>query len=443
MNSLSLMRRSPGDPLIAADGRIITVGEFLAQAEALANQLPPAACLINLCRGRYAFSVAFAAVLMAGRTSLLPANRLQGTVRSLIDRYPDCAAISEDVIDGLECPLIQPGEAMAVRRRVDTIPEIAADHPAAIVFTSGSTGTASAVTKPWRTFHDSSRVNVARTGLADAPFHAVATVPAQHMWGLETSVLGPWFAPVVMADGQPFYAADVIDFLERLDAPRALISTPVHLRALVESGRTLPKLELILSATAPLSPKLAARLEHETGARVTEIYGCSEAGSLAHRRTALDEPWTLFEVFEASRSGEVTVIDAGHLPEPVELMDFLEFETGGRFRLAGRHADLVNIAGKRASLAELTQVLLDLPGVFDGVIFQPPETDHGPVSRLAAMVVAPGLTASQIRRQLHGRVDAAFMPRPLHVVEALPRAESGKLPRESLLALFERVSATA
>lgn len=443
MRKLALMHRSPDEPLIASSGRIVTVAEFIAQAETLADQLPPAAYLVNLCHGRYAFSVAFAAALIAGRTSLLPANRLATTVDGLIEQYPDSAVISEDPLDGLECPQIRPGEAMAVRGHAGTVPEIPADHLAAVVFTSGSTGKASAVAKPWRTFHDSSRVNVVRMGLADAPFHAVATVPAQHMWGLETSVLGPWFAPVVMADGQPFFAADVSDALERLEKPRALISTPVHLRALVESGRALPGLDLILSATAPLSPDLAARLERETGARVTEIYGCSEAGSLAYRRAALDEPWTFFELFEASRSGDATVINAGHLPEPVRLMDYLEFETDGRFRLAGRHADLVNIAGKRASLAELTQVLLDLPGVVDGVIFQPPESDLGPVTRLAAMVVAPGMTASEIRRQFGCRVDSAFMPRPLHVVEALPRADSGKLPRESLLKMFDRMRVTA
>lgn len=443
MRKLALLQRSPDESLIASGGRTVSVAEFLAQAEALAGQLPPAANLINLCRGRYAFSVAFAAALIAGRTSLLPANRLAATVDSLIEQYPDCAVISEDFMDGLECPQVRPNGAMAGCRRTDTVPEIPADHLAAIVFTSGSTGKASSVAKPWRTFHDSSRVNVVRMGLTDAPYHAVATVPAQHMWGLETSVLGPWFAPVVMSDGQPFFAADVSDALERLETPRALISTPVHLRAMIESGRALPRLDLILSATAPLSPDLAGRLERETGARVTEIYGCSEAGSLAYRRTALDEPWTLFELFEASRSGDVTVIKGGHLPEPVKLMDYLEFEADGGFRLAGRHADLVNIAGKRASLAELTQVLLDLPGVVDGVIFQPPECENGPVSRLAAMVVAPGMTVSEIRRQFGSRVDAAFMPRPLHLVEALPRADSGKLPRESLLKMFERMSVTA
>ncbi|MFW5926764.1 MAG: AMP-binding protein, partial [Wenzhouxiangella sp.] len=264
------MRRSPTEPLIVTDDRRLTAGEFLAQAQALTDRLPPAAYLINLCGDRHAFSVAFAAALISGRTNLLPGNRLAETVRSLIDAYPDCVAVSEEVIEGLECPQVQVGDCLNVRERIDSIPAIPGEQVAAVVFTSGSTGTASAIAKPWRTFHDSSRVNVTETGLDRDRICAVATVPPQHMWGLETSVLAPWFSSMVMADGQPFFAADVIAALEKLDRPRALISTPVHLRALIESGHAMPQVDLVLSATAPLSRRLAKRLEHDTGGRVIE-----------------------------------------------------------------------------------------------------------------------------------------------------------------------------
>jgi len=50
------------------------------------------------------------------------------------------------------------------------------------------------------------------------------------------------------------------------------------------------------------------------------------------------------------------------------------------------------------------------------------------VTRLAAYVVAPGLTNEALLRALRQRIDAAFLPRPLHFVEALPRNETGKLP---------------
>src|SRR5690606_18297674 len=137
-------------------------------------------------------------------------------------------------------------------------------------------------------------------------------------------------------------------------------------------------------------------------------------------------------------NGNGTVAHAAHLPGPVRLMDHLEFRSRDSFRLLGRQSDLVNIAGKRASLAELTSILLDIPGVLDGVIFQPPEAEDGPARRLAALVVAPNLDPSDIRRALGRRIDPAFMPRPLRLVERLPRAETGKLPRQSLLQFFAR-----
>jgi hypothetical protein len=69
-------------------------------------------------------------------------------------------------------------------------------------------------------------------------------------------------------------------------------------------------------------------------------------------------------------------------------------------------------------------------------VFLMPETEiAGATPRLAAVAVAPGLDAATILAQLRGRVDAAFLPRPLHVVEAMPRNELGKLPRSEILRL--------
>jgi acyl-coenzyme A synthetase/AMP-(fatty) acid ligase len=52
-----------------------------------------------------------------------------------------------------------------------------------------------------------------------------------------------------------------------------------------------------------------------------------------------------------------------------------------------------------------------------------------------AFAVAPALSAAQILAALRERIDPAFMPRPLVLVERLPRALSGKLPRDQLRAL--------
>jgi acyl-coenzyme A synthetase/AMP-(fatty) acid ligase len=99
----------------------------------------------------------------------------------------------------------------------------------------------------------------------------------------------------------------------------------------------------------------------------------------------------------------------------------------------------VNIAGKRTSLASLNHHLNAIPGVRDGVFVMPEETD-GAVTRLAAFAVAPGLSSESILAALRQRIDPAFLPRPLHLVDSLPRNETGKLTRERLDTLVAKAS---
>ncbi|KAB2912656.1 MAG: beta-hydroxyacyl-ACP dehydratase, partial [Dechloromonas sp.] len=49
---------------------------------------------------------------------------------------------------------------------------------------------------------------------------------------------------------------------------------------------------------------------------------------------------------------------------------------------------------------------------------------------------APGLTARQITVALRQRIEAIFLPRPLLLVDKLPRNSTGKLPRADLQALY-------
>jgi acyl-coenzyme A synthetase/AMP-(fatty) acid ligase len=93
---------------------------------------------------------------------------------------------------------------------------------------------------------------------------------------------------------------------------------------------------------------------------------------------------------------------------------------------------MVNIAGKRSSLAHLEAQLRAIDGVADGVFYMPEENAAGGVTRLAAFVVAPGLARETLLAELRRRIDAAFLPRPLVLLERLPRAPSGKLPRAAL-----------
>jgi len=129
-------------------------------------------------------------------------------------------------------------------------------------------------------------------------------------------------------------------------------------------------------------------------------------------------------------------IEAPQLSAPVLLGDLVERAADGRFLLAGRVGDLIEIAGKRASLADLTRRLLAIPGVEDAVIIQHEDADAGGVRRLAALVVAPSTSDAAVMAALRASFDPAFLPRPLKRVAALPRNALGKLPRAALLDLL-------
>jgi acyl-coenzyme A synthetase/AMP-(fatty) acid ligase len=71
--------------------------------------------------------------------------------------------------------------------------------------------------------------------------------------------------------------------------------------------------------------------------------------------------------------------------------------------------------------------------VEDGVFLFP--DDAGDFARLTAYVVAPTLTAKQILSALRAHLDSAFLPRPIHFVDALPRTPLGKITADSLASL--------
>jgi acyl-coenzyme A synthetase/AMP-(fatty) acid ligase len=133
----------------------------------------------------------------------------------------------------------------------------------------------------------------------------------------------------------------------------------------------------------------------------------------------------------------------GHVEGRVRLSDVIEPAPDGRFRLVGRHADMVNIAGKRTSIAHLNAQLLAVDGVRDGCFVQQQADDGGDgtrIERLAALCVAPALDARQVLAQLRERIDPVFLPRPLLMVDALPRNATGKLARSDVLALLRERS---
>ena len=162
-----------------------------------------------------------------------------------------------------------------------------------------------------------------------------------------------------------------------------------------------------------------------------KIYGCTEGGMIASRRTTEGELWNLCHGLRMRQDGESAWVTGGHVGECLQLSDRITMHNRREFMLLGPSYDLVKVAGKRASLAALNSALLRIQGVVDGTFYWPDQGRTGN-GRLTAFIVAPGLDRSPILAELRKRIDPVFLPRPLRFVDALPRNAMGKLPREQL-----------
>ena len=422
----------------------ILVRDFLHDVRRMAAAMPPRQHVLNACRDRYGFGVGFAAALVSGRVSLLPSTRTPDTAVQLRTFAPDVFCLSDVPCDfELPCmPYPLPGCAAAPQDTL-AMPMIDSDRVVAHVFTSGSTGAPIPHRKTWGALVGSIPASAARLGLRTGPRHTlVGTVPTQHMYGFESTLLLALHGGVALGAAHPFYPADVATALARVPAPRLLVTTPVHLRALLAADVSLPSVAAVLSATAPLALDLAREVETRLGAPLLEIYGSTETGQIATRRPAQSDVWELFPgVSLHTDAAGVTMASGGHVIDAIALNDVIEQLDAQHFRLLGRSTDMVNIAGRRSSLAYLNHQLGTIPGVHDGAFFMPPGSGSD-VTRLMAFVVAPDLRREDLLAALRQRVDPAFLPRPLVVVDALPRNATGKLPRAELAALAASLPAS-
>lgn len=423
---------SPDDVLAWEPDGSRTARQFLSDVARLAESLPDRLTVINLATSRYEFLVGFAAAILRRQLTLLPQSRAVQTLRRIAGDYPESYALTDrdDRIEGIESVPIQHRKGLA--SWPGEIPRVPLTQVVAIAFTSGSTGQPMPNKKTWGALTAVAHATGFRLGITGGDrASVVATVPHQHMFGLEASVMLPLMHGWVMHAGRPLFPADLRSALADVEGRRILVTTPLHLRACVSEGVRVPPVGLILSATAPLSRSLAQEAERHFQTEVHEIFGFAEAGSVAERRTIAGDSWRPLDGVRLLSSDKGWTVRTDYLPLPVQVPDRITVDAQGRFIVHGREADQINVAGHRVSLGDLNQKLLEIEGVQDGVFYLP-EDGSDFVTRLMAFVVAPGKTSEEIQRALRTHIDPVFLPRPLVCVPSLPRNATGKLPHESV-----------
>jgi acyl-coenzyme A synthetase/AMP-(fatty) acid ligase len=426
--SLPLLRGfARDDAVLLGDARArdaLSAERFLGAAAALAERLPAGGFAINRCDDPPRFVLASAAALVARCTLVLPPSRSDVVQDLLAARYPGAVVLGDTLREG---GLAVPDPFAHQGPSAWPPPDIPGAHVAVVLFTSGSTGVPKPEAKRWSSLVRGAAAFAGAFGPLPHDAAILGTVAAQHMFGLETTLVAPWQNGVPLAASRPLYPADLAAACAAFgrDGRRLwLMTTPLHLRHFHAALPLAPPLARIIVSTMPLPALLAQQVERDWNVRVDEIYGCTEGGFLASRRTASRAGFTPAPGLEFALAPDGSaVVSGGQLDAPLALADRFERERDGSLLHCGRIADVVKIGGKRTSLAALDAALLSVPGVRDGAFVE----RDGEGERLAALVVAPAHDAASVRSALAHLVDRAFLPRPIAFVASLPRDPQGKL----------------
>lgn len=438
--NFKLLGRAPNEPLLYHNGQSICAAQVLACSVLLAKQLDECDGVINLAENRLDFIIGFLAALIAKQTTILPANNKLETMAGLLAAKPGATLLVSKLFawDMPQCVIPALGEHLAA-----PLEEFCLDGQfhAVTVYTSGSTGAPKANVKTWQALVQTAQklfVRLLGSGAMHAGSYLLGTVPSQHMYGLEMLVMLPLFNPVTGLVEQGLLPDSLLKAAQSAPAPVVLISSPIHINALAKSAPMAPYFASIISATAPLEHELAWQIEEEQKVGIWEIYGCTEAGSMATRRTIEGNCWQFLPGIVPAQSAAGCSLEIDHLRGNIALPDQISLNPDGSFALGARGSDVIKIGGKRGSIAQITAYLTEHPLVSDAYVFISATKN----TRLYALV-SGAASSDELKRFLALKIDDVMVPRLIRHVAQLPRNANGKIIHQDVLALWSQLSAAA
>lgn len=334
------------------------------------------------------------------------------------------------------------------------------DAPAAILYTSGTTGQQKGATLS----HGNVVSNMYATG------HALHVAPTDRML---------LFLPLFHCFGQNFIMNTAFNSAAAISLHRRFIPDVV-LAALVSDGVTIfpavptvyiallnagiPRDELAgvryyFSAAATMPVEVANRWRGTYGSAIYEGYGLTETSPFAsynhewsHRPGSVGTPLEMVEMkaldpeereVPVGTWGEIVIkgpnVMLGYWNRPEETATALRggwFHTGdigymdadGYFYLVDRVKDMINSAGFKIWPREVEEALYRYPGVRECAVVGVPDAYKGEVARAyivptAAGAVSPDAVLAYCREHL-----AAYkVPEAVVIVEELPKSSTGKI----------------
>ncbi len=253
-------------------------------------------------------------------------------------------------------------------------------------------------------------------------------VPISHSYGF-SNLLTP-----LIARGVPMV-------LSRDRMPRAVLAdlggsnatvfpgTPVFYQAFceMEDVPALPKLRLCISAGAPLEHHAENDVEGFVGQPMkgVDIEMCDPRASAS--QICIRSP--------AVGDGYFPESDEAKLGDGFFVPDDLLNKTANGFRIVGRTSDLINVAGKKVSPAEVEAHLMRFSGVRQAVVFGRASILRN--EEVAACVVAsPGVSEAELLEFCRRELSTWQVPKRVFIVDAIPVNERGKSSRRELAHRF-------
>jgi acyl-coenzyme A synthetase/AMP-(fatty) acid ligase len=448
MLNLLTAPRPPGSTVAWRGGKSVSREEFLARIRAWG------ALLCAESGQRFALyiddAIEFAAALFGawynGKMIYLPGDRLPGTcgdLRQNVDGYL-----------GEFAPEWQP--MVPLREKVTEGAEgrepLRPDFVGLMLFTSGSTGAAQAVSKTLAQMSAEVATLENKFGAMLGDADILTTVSHQHIYGLLFQVLWPLTA------GRAIHARSFSSFEELTaglpERDWVLISSPAHLKRLPEDpawATTSNRLRAVFASGGPLPLEVAHQTDRLLDRIPIEVYGSSETGGIAWRqqRTGADALWTPLPgvTWRIDPHEDVLEIRSPHLAneEWFRTADRVLALGENRFLLKGRIDKIAKVEGKRISLSAIEARLTASPLVSDARVL----VIEGRRQRIAAFIVLSVdgrhklvevgklIFNRMLRDLLTDSVEPVGLPRVWRYLDALPVNSQGKTTYAELAALVE------